>query len=384
MTNAARPRIPDLRITGLQTSLLAIGLVTALSLMLVSVLLFQNEEAKSRTLEQGRTDAYHEVVELNGIGGHAIELTDRSLIHFEEHMNHEFKDVERERERLAKALFSWLPTLPPRSELVFYDSEGHRIASTRVSPGNDSWVLQALFGDESSGALDAMISTLDQPFGGRVIVGRRVRYADGTFAGVIAATVDLSALDAVQDLKATRQIDFALFFAETGTVLASWPKPGPAGASQALFALLSEGGSAQIRGPAGVKIFEKDDWIFAVSSLRNGPLFSGVGISRERILMQWRTSSWVVYSWIFAILAGVGILSAGLLVLLVRRHANTEKLFKTLSRAVEASPAMVFICDADGIVEYVNLKFTEFFGLPYGEVTGVPPYFLDAVSVSPG
>ena len=383
MTQAARPRIPDLRITGLQTSLLAIGLVTALSLTLIGVLLFENEEAKSHAIEQGRTDAYHEVMALRGVGAHAIELTDRSLVHLQEHLVHAFQDVAQQRERLTKTLYSWLPNLPPRSDLAFYDSDGHRIASTQVSQGNDSWVLEALFGDESTGALDAMISAVDQPFGGRVIVGRRVRYDDGAFVGVVAATVDLSALDAAQDLKATQQIDFALYFGDTGTLLASWPKPGPAGASQTLFALLSEGDSAQIRVPVGIEILEKDDWIFAVSSLRNGPLFAGVGISRERILKQWRTSSWIVYSWVFAILAGGGVFSAGLLVLLFRRHATTEKLFKTLSRAVEASPAMVFICDAHGIVEYVNLKFTEFFGLPYSEVTGVPPYFLDAARVSP-
>lgn len=56
---------------------------------------------------------------------------------------------------------------------------------------------------------------------------------------------------------------------------------------------------------------------------------------------------------------------------------STEQV-RILSRAVEQSAHMVIITDVDGIIEYVNPKFTEISGYPFEEVIGKPPGILQS------
>ncbi len=383
MAKTGRPYILDLRTNGPQTSLLAVALVVVLSLALVGVLLFENQAAKSRVVEEARRDAYHEAMVLSGVGVHAIEHSDRSLVHLASFLVHAVPGMVEDRDRLVDNLYSALPDFPPRSDLAVFDPEGNLAASTSAVVDIDEQAMRPILGQDKAGALDVTIAALSGARGERVLIGRRYHGADGQFAGVITATIDFSALDAAQDLNVTHQIDGALFVAQNGTVLASWPATSLSGVGNSGLSDLLGQRPNLFADATGIKVVDSDDWVHAISPLRNAPIFAVVAISKARVLHQWQATSWAILSWVFAIIAAVGALSAVMLLLQSRRNAATEKLFRTLSRAVEASPAMVFICDAAGVVEYVNLKFTEFSGLPFGEVVGIPPYFLDKAIISP-
>ncbi|WP_173984435.1 ATP-binding protein [Magnetospirillum sp. SS-4] len=56
---------------------------------------------------------------------------------------------------------------------------------------------------------------------------------------------------------------------------------------------------------------------------------------------------------------------------------------RILSRAVEQSPHMVIITDIDGIIRYVNPRFTEISGYPPDEAIGRPPGFLGSGDTPP-
>lgn len=66
----------------------------------------------------------------------------------------------------------------------------------------------------------------------------------------------------------------------------------------------------------------------------------------------------------------------------LENHALIRELSK-LSTAVTQSPSMVMITDADGIIEYVNPKFTEVTGYPPAEAVGRTPRFLKTERTPP-
>lgn len=75
--------------------------------------------------------------------------------------------------------------------------------------------------------------------------------------------------------------------------------------------------------------------------------------------------------------AQIGERSMVMLVDLTERILAQEKLLK-LSRAVENSPATVVITDCNGLIEYVNPKFTEVTGFSAEEAIGQNPKLLNA------
>ncbi len=60
----------------------------------------------------------------------------------------------------------------------------------------------------------------------------------------------------------------------------------------------------------------------------------------------------------------------------VTEHRNTEEHLRTLSRAMEQSPASVVITDAKATITYVNRKYTEITGYSYGELIGNNPRIM--------
>ncbi len=60
----------------------------------------------------------------------------------------------------------------------------------------------------------------------------------------------------------------------------------------------------------------------------------------------------------------------------IELHKQTEYELRKLSRAVEFSPVSIIITDADGLIEYVNPKFTQVTGFRMAEVRGKTPRIL--------
>jgi diguanylate cyclase (GGDEF)-like protein/PAS domain S-box-containing protein len=87
-------------------------------------------------------------------------------------------------------------------------------------------------------------------------------------------------------------------------------------------------------------------------------------------------------------LVGAGLLAAfvvSLTLFLEQRKTGrlSQKQLRTLSRAVEASPATVVITDRDGAIEYVNQKFVALTGYAREEVLGRNPRLLKSGELSP-
>ena len=60
----------------------------------------------------------------------------------------------------------------------------------------------------------------------------------------------------------------------------------------------------------------------------------------------------------------------------ITERKNIENKLIVLSKAIEASPAIIVITDADGSIEYVNPKFTDVTGYSNEEAIGKNPRML--------
>ena len=67
---------------------------------------------------------------------------------------------------------------------------------------------------------------------------------------------------------------------------------------------------------------------------------------------------------------------------IVRSKKEDEEKIKILSRAVEQNPASIIITDIDGLIEYVNPKFTQLTGYTMDEVIGKNPRILKSETTS--
>lgn len=63
----------------------------------------------------------------------------------------------------------------------------------------------------------------------------------------------------------------------------------------------------------------------------------------------------------------------------IELHKKTEYELRKLSRAVESSPALIIITDAEGLIEYVNPKFAQVTGYSLRELHGKTPRVLKSV-----
>lgn len=66
-----------------------------------------------------------------------------------------------------------------------------------------------------------------------------------------------------------------------------------------------------------------------------------------------------------------------------RKKKLAEQTLKKISRAVEASPVCIIIADAQGLIEYVNPKFTELTGYEFEEARGKPTSMLKSGQTPP-
>lgn len=60
----------------------------------------------------------------------------------------------------------------------------------------------------------------------------------------------------------------------------------------------------------------------------------------------------------------------------IRIKDKAEKSLRLLNRVVEQSPVSIVVTDQNGVIEYINLKFTELTGYAHGEVIGKTPGIL--------
>jgi len=67
----------------------------------------------------------------------------------------------------------------------------------------------------------------------------------------------------------------------------------------------------------------------------------------------------------------------------VTEHKRAEEKLRKLSRAVEQSPAMTIVTDTNGLIEYVNPRFTEVTGYRLEEVSGATPRVLKSGETAP-
>jgi diguanylate cyclase (GGDEF)-like protein/PAS domain S-box-containing protein len=213
-----------------------------------------------------------------------------------------------------------------------------------------------------------------------IVLARRLNRVDGTFNGVVYATIPLQYfVDKFAAVNLGAHGVVALRDRELG-VIARWPSikslgqdVGSKTVSQALRDAVAAGASTgTFSGQSGSDGVDRTISFRRVGAL---PLIIVVGLGREDYLADWREEVVRVVA-LASLFAGVVVLFAALLHRAWRRREadvealqREERKFRTL---LESSPDALVIADARGVIALVNRNAELMFGYAAGQLPGRP------------
>ncbi|CAH2602454.1 EAL domain-containing protein [Rhodovastum atsumiense] len=171
---------------------------------------------------------------------------------------------------------------------------------------------------------------------GRMVIhlSRPIRASDGSFLGVVAASIDLAYFDRLLDAIALGPQSSILFSRRDGVLLARHPRPGPTGSrfepTPELQRILSAGPGGSLHGRSPVDGQER---VAGVQAVEGYPLFVVVGRADSEVLAPWHRLAGRIGP---ALVLVEGMILGG--VLLARRmaRARTARL-REYAAAIEAA-----------------------------------------------
>ncbi|MDX9860442.1 MAG: PAS domain S-box protein [Rhodospirillales bacterium] len=370
-------------IPGRGTLAMAMAIVVVLAMALIAMLLWENWANRSRALADARLSVYHESRVLGESALTTMEIADLALAHVAEDVRRQGDGAVLDVPLLTGILQSINPWFPSPAGLSVHDGDGRIVAAIGLVQAAEDVSNLAFFRDHQKGSLEYAISAEGPP--ARIRLSRRLATQSDDFAGVVSAVIDAAALDLSRGLDVTRRVDGAALVLRSGEALTMWPST--IGHKSDLTDIGDLPPFAQIPRSAltarGIEIIETDATVIAVAPVRNAPFLVAAAISKDRILSDWRSSSWLVFMAVIAIVALIGIVGIWLSHRQARRRAVIEGRLRVLSRAVEDSPIMTLITDSGGRIEYANRKLEDVTGYLREEILGQTPRILKSGDTSP-
>ena len=368
--------LSEWRIPGRETLALAMAIVVVLAMALIAILLWENWSNRSRALADAHLSVYHEIRVLAESALTTVEIADLALAHVAEDIrrqgNSPLSDVP-SIDRILKSIGPWFPS---PAALSVHDAEGRLVATIGLVRAVGDVSDLPFFLDHQRGSLEHAI-TAGRPQT-RIRLSRRLATPGDRFAGVVSAVIDPAALDISRGLDVTRRVDGAALVLRSGEVLTAWPSIiGQNVASIDIGELPPfEQIPRTVLTARGIEIVDTEATIVAVTPVRNAPFLVVASISKDRVLSDWRSASWLVFVAIIAIVAAIGVVGIWLSHRQTRRRSAIEGTLRVLSRAVEHSPIMTLITDPGGRIEYVNRKLEDVAGYRREEIVGKTPRIL--------
>ncbi|MCO4858082.1 sensor domain-containing diguanylate cyclase [Herbaspirillum sp. WGmk3] len=197
-------------------------------------------------------------------------------------------------ERLHNFLVRTVGEVPQLAGLFIYDEKGKWLASSQP-------VLETRFNNSDRDYFrHHQANRLDSPFIGKPIrskstghwvltMSRRVNKPDGSFGGVVLATLDIQFFERFYQKFDIGQQGVVLFGANDATILYRRPlRPDSMGKSLAQSPLIQQYVKLQDQGV--VELRSTQDGVLRINGfkhLSNYPLFVIVGVSKEEILQSW-------------------------------------------------------------------------------------------------
>lgn len=369
-----------LRLVRSQLSLLLLflGFAIAVCIGVVGLMLWKASEARQATIARAETDARNLALSLTNHAVNAIQAADVAISGVVELMKFQTPVAE----RLNPYLATRVRALPQIREIVVLGADGNwRFSSLpELAPYSNADREYFQF-HRNSADPQLRITELQARNSGRrsILLTRRISLLDGSFGGVVVATIDSSHLQKFYEgfhLGANGAI--SLMHAD-GRLLARWPvAEAPVDFSQSeLFTRRLK------QAPSGFyRIRSRFDGVekyFAYQQASAYPILTSVAVSEDQVLAAWRADLRRDIIVALGLVAAI-ILLAGLITTqfvargrIVRDLRERESRYRLLADNVAD---IVVMFDAEGAILYASPAVAPTMGFSPDELTGTSCFDL--------
>lgn len=214
--------------------------------------------------------------------------------------------------------------------------------------------------------------SVQEPSGpGRLVLNRRLNNPDGSFAGIVSASIDLTYFESFSGTFNLGKNGSLTLLNDKLTILAHFPaRDGFIGKSLAGSALEAHM-KKNPRDGTYSGAFEVDgvERIFSFRQIGDFPLYVNAGLAKQDVLAEWRRNALIDSAVMIVLIAAILFLSYGRL----RRNAVQNKDHQALRyvrHRVEESSDPVFAISPDGIISDANQAAERITDLPRTQLVG--------------
>jgi len=349
-----RQRRSPVRMASLFLILVCLSLAVVQGWSIYSARLAALAESRVSTVNMARAMADH----AEGV----FEQVDTVLASVVEQIDH--GGLGPERARLQQYLADTARQAGAVQDLFIYDAEGRWVLNSleRPPPGPPPNNADREYFDYHRSHADRG-SRVGLPVRSRsrgvwiIPVTRRLQHADGSFAGVVLATVTHDYFRNYYERFDIGDDGVIMLGNDDGRLIMRRPFEARdiAGAGRAdtmLSQLQKQGlaGSADLRGPDGIVRH------YAYQHLRNYPLLVGVGVAQREVLARWRRSAWLGAAGAGALLVALLLLGTSMIRHLVLRDRLQEQLRRAKNELEAKNESLQAMALSDGLTGLPNRR----------------------------
>ena len=377
LTSSLRIAIRD-RIS-LQTA--TIGFVALACVMLIGLDLVRTWSARSDAIARGKETTANLARSIAQHAEDTVRTTDGILIGLVERLEVDGRDPQA-LERLRRLFDAQLTGLPQIKTLAFLDENGDLLVNSRPLAQTTNFADRDYFQYHRSHQdrgphLGAPIQS--KSIGDWIIpVSRRINHPDGSFAGVMLATIDPAYFQNFYDSFGIGHEGSILLASSDGVLLVRRPfEAANVGRSLLSGTIFHD---YLPRAPIGsAEMRSLTDGVVRLNSYRRTdtyPLVISVALATDEVLAEWRVTAWhdlITASVLAIIIAGLGLR----LIRQIRRSANAERMAAEVAASyrllADTSTDMIFRLDLTFTRRYVSPACQEILGFAPEQLVGSRP-----------
>lgn len=265
--------------------------------------------------------------------------------------------------RLQPVLVNYAAATDQLHSLFVFDTHGIRIVSSEATvsplPSAEDRDYFTFHRDSLS-----MLRHIGKPLFSRlsglwlIPVSRRLNDADGNFAGVVLATIEVNYLRQLMADYEIGKLGALSLGLSDGTVLSRRPALegaiGKSMAGSAQFARIQKhmAGTLEMVSP-----LDNVERVVSYQYLKNNPLFVTVALSQQEVLGHWRTTMYVQTGWILLLCGFVGLLGS-IVIRSVRDRLNVERRLRAArDELTVANAQLMHLARYDGLTALANRRY---------------------------
>ena len=336
--------------------------VAAVCLALVGLDIWHSWESRTVLLEQMGVATSNLSRALAQQADDTLKQADTVLVGVVERIEHEGTGPAQV-ERLRRVLAAQVAELPQLDALHVYDQDGNWVANSRAAPpqnlNNADREYFVFHRDHPDRGPHIGIPVTSRTNGKRLIpVSRRIDHADGSFAGVALASIDVDFFLRFYDSLDIGKGGAAALILESGTMMVRRPfGPEMVGRDMRGSQLFT---SYKENGPVGTAYIKSaQDGVLRLNSFRrldHYPLFVGAALSKDEILAGWWKDTFWHSGGVLALSAVVAFVGLGLVRQIERRTRTEAELLRARDALEALNKTLNTLAMEDGLTGLANRR----------------------------